>query len=481
MKMKTMAFVWGICLALTWRTSLLSAQQMPTREALAQLRAKAEQGDAQAQSGLAEAYFIGGLGLAKDYVEAVKWCRKAAEQNHAHAQFNLGTCYANGHGVRKEEVEAVKWYRKAAEQNHAKAQYNLGVCYHEGQGVEKDEIEAVKWVRKAAEQNHAGAQSKLGLAYLLGQGVVRDAVQAVKWFRKAAEQNHARAQFNLGACYANGDGVRKEEVEAVKWYRKAAEQNYAEAQHNLGCCYHEGQGVKSDAVAAVKWVRKASEQNLAKAQYSLGVSCHEGDGVEKNEIEAYKWILLARAQGDDKARPNLTLLEGQLTPGQRAEGQRRAADFKAPEVSLLDALQTEDGVSLPADLLAQAEAGDAQAQNELGEGLYAGKQDMPKDPLQAAKWFRKAAEQNLAAAQSNLGVCYERGDGVAKYEVEAYKWDLLAAAQGDSKAKRNASMLELMMLPEQTAEGKQRAQDWLEERKATPRKTRVALRAFHVK
>ena len=31
-------------------------------------------------------------------------------------------------------VEAVKWYRKAAEQNYAEAQSNLGLCYEKGQG-----------------------------------------------------------------------------------------------------------------------------------------------------------------------------------------------------------------------------------------------------------------------------------------------------------------------------------------------------------
>ena len=67
--------------------------------------------------------------MAKDEAEAVKWYRKAAEQNDAEAQYNLGVCYANGQGVAKDEVEAVKWYRKAAEQNYAAAQYNLGVCY----------------------------------------------------------------------------------------------------------------------------------------------------------------------------------------------------------------------------------------------------------------------------------------------------------------------------------------------------------------
>ena len=68
----------------------------------------------------------------------------------------LGNCYVNGEGVTKID-EAVKWYRKAAEQNDAEAQNDLGACYANGQGVAKDEAEAVKWYRKAAEQNYAGS------------------------------------------------------------------------------------------------------------------------------------------------------------------------------------------------------------------------------------------------------------------------------------------------------------------------------------
>jgi hypothetical protein len=65
-----------------------------------------------------------------------------------------------------------------------------------------------------------------------------------------------------------------------------------------------------------------------------------------------------------------------------------------------------------------------------------------------------------------------RFHGVPKYELEAYQWDLLAAAQGDTKAKRNVSRLELRLSQEEIAEGKRRAQDWLEQRKTTSLKTR---------
>ena len=49
--------------------------------------------------------------------------------------------------------------------------------------------------------------------------------------------------------------------------------------------------------------------------------------------------------------------------------------------------------------------------------------------------FRKAAEQNYADAQYILGVCYDSGEGVAKDEIEAYKWWLLAAGHGNDDAK----------------------------------------------
>ena len=67
---------------------------------------------------LGRRYYIG-RGIDKDEQQAVKWCRKAAEQNHAQAQFILGMCYANGRGVEKDTQQAVVWYRKAEEQKHA--------------------------------------------------------------------------------------------------------------------------------------------------------------------------------------------------------------------------------------------------------------------------------------------------------------------------------------------------------------------------
>ena len=56
-----------------------------------------------------------------DKEQAVYWYRKAAEQGHATAQFNLAVSYRNGEGVAQDHGQAAYWYEKAAAQGHAQA------------------------------------------------------------------------------------------------------------------------------------------------------------------------------------------------------------------------------------------------------------------------------------------------------------------------------------------------------------------------
>lgn len=63
--------------------------------------------------------------------------------------------------------------------------------------------------------------------------------------------------------------------------------------------------------------------------------------------------------------------------------------------------------------MAQAESGDAEAQNYVGEIYDKGLGTAP-DPARAAPWYEKAAAQGLKRAQINLGYLYEQGLGVPK-------------------------------------------------------------------
>src|SRR6266516_4846113 len=160
--MKANRFLFTVLFLLSAAVFRLPAQQNEAdRKVLAEIRAGADKGDAKAQYELGRAFFSGTLGVSKDEAEAVKWFRKAAEQNVADAQYNLGVCYANGQGVTEDDAEAVKWFRKAAEQNLADAQYNLGVCYDSGEGVAKDQVEAYKWWLLAAGQGNDDAKHNM--------------------------------------------------------------------------------------------------------------------------------------------------------------------------------------------------------------------------------------------------------------------------------------------------------------------------------
>ena len=78
-----------------------------------------------------------GQGVEKDYSEAVKWYKKAADQGYAGAQCNLGVMYENGYGVEKDYSEAAKWYRKAADQGYDRALRNLSELYEKGKDIPK--------------------------------------------------------------------------------------------------------------------------------------------------------------------------------------------------------------------------------------------------------------------------------------------------------------------------------------------------------
>ena len=91
-----------------------------------------------------------GRGVAQDYEAAEVWYRKAAEQGHADAQYNLGVMYYKGHGIARDYKAAAELCRNAAEQGDVNAQYLLGLMYYKGQGLSQNNIEAHKWFNIAA-------------------------------------------------------------------------------------------------------------------------------------------------------------------------------------------------------------------------------------------------------------------------------------------------------------------------------------------
>lgn len=87
-----------------------------------------------------------------------------------------------------------------------------------------------------------------------------------------------------------------------------------------------------------------------------------------------------------------------------------------------------------------AENGYARAQTNLGISYVTGK-GVPKNATEAAKWYRLAAVQGNAQAQYNLGVMYDDGDGVPQDTTEAVRLFRKAAEQGNVNAQFNLGMM----------------------------------------
>jgi TPR repeat protein len=88
------------------------------------------------------------------------------------------------------------------------------------------------------------------------------------------------------------------------------------------------------------------------------------------------------------------------------------------------------------ELRTKADRGDASAQNNLGV-MYEKGQGVSQNYTEAMRWYRKAADQGFAEGQYNLGVMYEKGRGVSQNYTEAGVWFRKAADQGDADAQFN--------------------------------------------
>lgn len=109
------------------------AQQLKDGSA-AQVRSKAEAGDAKAQYVLARMCYYG-EGVEKNLSAAVKWWRLASEQGDADALNALGLCYERGEGIEMNLARAYDCYSAAVSKGSEKAKSNISIL--EAQGYTK--------------------------------------------------------------------------------------------------------------------------------------------------------------------------------------------------------------------------------------------------------------------------------------------------------------------------------------------------------
>ena len=103
-----------------------------------------------------------------------------------------------------------------------------------------------------------------------------------------------------------------------------------------------------------------------------------------------------------------------------------------------------------------AEQSYAAAQNNVGV-MYDNGEGVLQDYAEAVKWYRLAAEQGYAAAHNNVGLMYANGRGVVQDAVLAHMWLNIAGANGHALGSENRGEIEQRMTREQVADAQVRA------------------------
>ncbi|RLA36795.1 MAG: hypothetical protein DRR03_03445 [Gammaproteobacteria bacterium] len=137
-----------------------------------------------------------------EYKAALPGLTAAAEREEPLAQVYLGLAYYNGHGVEENDVIAFTWFWRAAMQEYAEGQFQLGFMYTYGYGIPEGEPDpegkAIEWFARAADQGHAEAQFNLGLMLLAGSGVERDEETGLALIEMAARNGSEGAKRFTG-------------------------------------------------------------------------------------------------------------------------------------------------------------------------------------------------------------------------------------------------------------------------------------------
>jgi len=159
----------------------------------------ADPGAARLQYELGRSYF-----QVKNYLEAVRHYRIAADAGYGQALSDLGVAYVQGLGAIKNDQTAFELFSKAAQMGNASAMQNVGSMYANGYFVKQDQSKALEWFEKSIEAGNAGALGAAGVVYFNGDGGAPDYKVAAQYFQQAADLGDGFSLKFLAIMYERG-------------------------------------------------------------------------------------------------------------------------------------------------------------------------------------------------------------------------------------------------------------------------------------
>lgn len=158
--------------------------------------------------------------------------QQLANEGNTKAMYKIARIYQN----QLSYTDAFYWYKKAAENGHIKAWFNLGMLFKKGEGVTMDYTKAYECFNKAAEKKDPSGEYAKGYMLFKGLGCKQNYEQAIELFRKGVYQQRVLLpgkMYLLGICFRNGYGVEINTDSARYWLEKSASVGYSFANDEL--------------------------------------------------------------------------------------------------------------------------------------------------------------------------------------------------------------------------------------------------------
>ena len=195
---------------------------------------------------------------------ALNWYMNEAINGNPDAQFLLSRI----HFGRNNKADYSFWLKKAADNEHSRAQFELGL-YYEYERME----EAINYIKRASKENIL-AQLDLGYKYAHGVLVDINYMEAYMLYQKVAK-----------SMMKIQDNSELKGINRIKLRYNAANDNAevsaklgdVNAQLYIGCLYQYGFEVKRNLDKAIYWYEKASKQGSKEANRQLSTIAEEGN------------------------------------------------------------------------------------------------------------------------------------------------------------------------------------------------------------
>jgi hypothetical protein len=187
------------------------------------------------------------------------------------------------------------------------------------------------------------------------------------------------------------------------------------------------------------WAWNKKKEADARARQAEMIRAAEAKRKEEDAARKEQGMRQKQKEADDRRQRAERQAEARAAAETQArENARSAAPAKGPTGYDAAAAAARGGDYRTAHAACQgpAQAGDVRCQAFMGLMYVNGQVGTrsASDLKIAAGWFTRAAEQNLAPAQFNLALMYERGLGVPRDLGAAKEWYRRAAVQGHPKA-----------------------------------------------